>query len=150
MKKRTAWILVAGVAAISIGAAAVGALALLLRGSRGRSPFGGGESYLALNLTGEVPEIPASEFGSFFESAPPSLRALVESLDRAGTDPKVKAVVLRVSVLPDSGWGKVQELRDAITRFRKSETRSITWPPLATRSTRCQGLSWTCRGCARR
>jgi protease-4 len=120
MKKRTAWILVAGVAAISIGAAAVGALALLLRGSRGRSPFGGGESYLALNLTGGVPEIPASEFGSFFESSPPSLRALVESLDRAATDAKVKAVVLRVSVLPDSGWGKVQELRDAITRFRKS------------------------------
>jgi protease IV len=28
--------------------------------------------------------------------------------------------VVRVSVLPDSGWGKVQELRDAITRFRKS------------------------------
>lgn len=120
MKKRTAWILVAGVAAISIGAAAVGALALLLRGSRGRSPFGGGESYLALNLTGEVPEMPASEFGSFFESSPPSLRALVESLERAAGDPKVKAVVLRVSVLPDSGWGKVQELRDAITRFRKS------------------------------
>jgi protease-4 len=120
MKKRTAWILVAGVAAISIGAAAVGALALLLRGSRGRSPFGGGETYLALNLRGEVPEMPASEFGSFFDSSPPSLRALVESLDRAATDPKVKAVVLRVSVLPDSGWGKVQELRDAITRFRKS------------------------------
>ncbi|HKC13894.1 MAG TPA: signal peptide peptidase SppA [Vicinamibacteria bacterium] len=120
MKKRTAWILVAGVAAVAIGAAAVGALALLLRGSRGRSPFGGSESYLALNLTGEVPEMPGSEFGNFFETSAPSLRALVESLDRAATDPKVKAVVLRVSVLPDSGWGKVQELRDAITRFRKS------------------------------
>jgi protease-4 len=44
----------------------------------------------------------------------------MESLDRAATDPKVRAVVVRVSVLPDSGWGKVQELRDAITRFRKS------------------------------
>ena len=28
--------------------------------------------------------------------------------------------MLRVSFLPDAGWGKVQELRDAITRFRKS------------------------------
>src|SRR5437667_222367 len=51
MKKRTAWVLVAGVAAVAVGAAGVGALALVLR---------------------------------------------------------------------DSGWGKVQELRDAITRFRKS------------------------------
>src|SRR5258708_39839082 len=91
MKKRTAWILVAGVAAISIGAAAVGALALLLRGSRGRSPFGGGETYLALNLTGGGPEVPASEFGSFFESSPPSLRALGESRVPAARHPKVKA-----------------------------------------------------------
>ena len=33
MKRRTAWILVAGVAAVAIGAAAVGALALMLRGA---------------------------------------------------------------------------------------------------------------------
>jgi protease-4 len=32
----------------------------------------------------------------------------------------VKALVLRVGFLPDAGWGKVQELRDAVTRFRKS------------------------------
>jgi protease-4 len=45
---------------------------------------------------------------------------LVESLDRAATDSKVTSVVLRVSFLPDVGWGRVQELRDAILRFRKS------------------------------
>jgi protease-4 len=119
MKKRTAWILVAGVAAVAIGAAAVGALALMLRGTDGGSWSASG-GYLALNLHGEIPEQPAAELPSFFERRPTSIRVLVESLDRAATDPKVSSVVLRVSFLSDVGWARVQELRDAIVRFRKS------------------------------
>ncbi len=120
MRRRTAWIVAAGVAALAMGAAAVGALALLLRG-RGASPtWASSETYLSLNLGGQIPEQPPSELETFFERKPTSLRTLVESLDRAASDPKVKALVLRVSQLPDSGWGKVQELRDAVGRFRKS------------------------------
>src|SRR5437764_13234812 len=120
MKKRTAWILVAAVAAVAIGAAAVGALALMLRGGDGVSWSSSG-GYLYLNLGDEIPEQPpAQELPSFFEKKPAPLRVLVESLDRAAGDPKVGSVVLRVSFLPDVGWGRVQELRDAILRFRKS------------------------------
>lgn len=118
MRKRTAWTLAAGVAAMAIGAAAVGALALVLRGQRG--PAWGADNYLYLNLQGEVPEQPPSQLGSFLERRPPSLRTLIESLDRAASDPNVAAVMIRVSFLPDSGWGKVQELRDAIGRYRRS------------------------------
>jgi protease IV len=119
MKKRTAWVLAAGVAAVAIGAAAVGALALVLRGQG--APSLGRSNYLVLNLAGGIPEEPASsELAPFLERRPPTLRTLVESIDRAATDSRVKAVVLRVSFLPDTGWGKVQELRDAIGRFRKS------------------------------
>ena len=121
MKKRTAWILIAAVAAVSLGAAAVGAVALLLRGARPTVSFSGSNSYLALNLSGEIPEEPpSSELPAFFERRPPSLRTLVESLERAALDPKIKSVVLRVGSLSDAGFGKVQELRDAIGRFRKS------------------------------
>src|SRR5689334_14743535 len=124
MKKRTAWILVAGVAAVAIGAAAVGALALMLRGAGGgdsASWSSSSEGYLYLNLKEEIPEQnPAGELPSIFEKRPAPLRVLVESLDRAATDSKVTSVVLRVSLLPDVGWGRVQELRDAILRFRKS------------------------------
>ena len=120
MKKRTAWVLVAGVAAVAIGAAGVGALALVLRGSKSGSVSWTSDSYLYLRLEGAVPEQPAGDFGSFLEKRPASLRTIMQSLERAAEDPKVRAVVVRVSVLPDSGWGKVQELRDAITRFRKS------------------------------
>ena len=119
MKRRTAWILVTGVAALALGAAAMGALALVLRGG-GRTPGLGGDAYLDLDLSGSIPEQPPSDLGLFFDARPPSLRALVESLDRGAQDPKVKGAVLRVGSLSDAGWGKVQELRDAIARFRKS------------------------------
>jgi protease IV len=120
MKRRTAWILVAAVAAVAIGAAAMGALALMLRGRQTASASFAGKSYLYLDLDGEIPEQPPVELPSFLERRPPTLRTLVDSIDRAGHDSKVDALVLRVSFLPDSGWGKVQELRDAVARFRKS------------------------------
>jgi protease-4 len=122
MKKRSAWILVAVVAMVAVGAAVMGGLALLLRGGAGRGVTWSGatDSYLDLSFA-EIPEQPAtSEFGSLFEQKQTSLRAVVESLDRGAADPRIKAVFLRVSSLSDSGFGKVQELRDAIGRFRKS------------------------------
>jgi protease-4 len=120
MKRRTAWVLVAAVAAVAVGAAAVGAVALLLRGQQGGSAAWAGRSYLYLDLNSEIPEQLPSELPTLLERRAPTLRTLVAGLDRAAGDAKVTAVVLRVSALPDAGWGKVQELRDAITRFRKS------------------------------
>jgi protease-4 len=121
LKRRGIFILAAAVAAIALGAAAMGALALVLRGgTKSTSWTRSAETYLDLSLA-EIPEQPApNDLGSFLESRPPSLRALIEALDRGAKDAKVKAVVLRVSVLPDAGWAKVQELRDAIARFRES------------------------------
>jgi protease-4 len=118
MTRRTVWIVAASVAAIALGAAAVGILALALRG---HTPgLASGESYLYLALDREVPEQPPREIETLFERRPPSLRTLVESLDRAAGDASVRAVVVRLGSLPDAGWGKVQELHAALTRFRKS------------------------------
>jgi len=118
MKRRTAWMLVAAVAAVALGAAAVGALALLLRSQGGGSAWSSG-SYLYLGLEGEIPENPAPDLGSIFGGRPTPLRTIVESLDRAAADPDVKGVMLRVGSLTTS-WGRVQEIRDAILRFRES------------------------------
>jgi protease-4 len=90
----------------------------MLRGTDSSSWSASG-GYLNLNLRGEIPEQPPAELPSLFERRPPPIRVLVESLDRAAADPKVTSMVLRVSSL-DAGWGRVQELRDAILRFRKS------------------------------
>lgn len=118
MKRRTAWFLVAAVAAVAVGAALVGAVAFLMRGPGG-APWGG-PTYLRLTLDGNLPENPSgAELGWLFERRPPALRTLVESLDRAAKDPKVQGVVLRIGSL-DAGWGKVQEIRDAVLRFERS------------------------------
>src|SRR5262249_39157486 len=83
---------VAGVAAVAIGAAAVGGLALALRGGKG-GPGWSGSNYLYLDLQGEIAEQPPTDIGNFFERQPPTLRTLVESLERAADDPRVTAVV---------------------------------------------------------
>jgi protease-4 len=119
MKRRTAWVLAAGVAAVALGAAAVGAVALLVRGGRPSTGWPGGSRYLALDVDGDMPEEPSSGFSGLFESRPPSVRALVEAVDRAAGDPGVKGLVLRVGSV-DTGWARAQELRDALVRFRRS------------------------------
>src|SRR5512139_362766 len=119
MKRRTAWILAAGVAALALGAAAVGAVALLVRGGRPSGGWAAGNSYLTLDLSEGMPEEPSSGFSSLFESRPPSVRALVEAVDRAGRDSAVRGLLLRVGSV-DAGWARVQELREALLRFRRT------------------------------
>ena len=120
MKKRTALILAAGTAAVALGAAAVGAVALFVReGGRPAVAWPGSKGYLALDLEGELPEQQPGGLPGFFESRAPSLRALVEAVNRSAADPQVKGLVLRVGPL-DAGWGRVAELRDALVRFRRS------------------------------
>jgi protease-4 len=51
----------------------------------------------------------------------------VESVDRAAQDPQVKGLVLRVGPL-EAGWARVQDLRDALVRFR--ETGKPSWAHL--------------------
>lgn len=118
MKRRTAWFLVAGVVALALGAAMVGAVALVLRG--GAPGLTSGQSYLVLNAQGDLPEMPAPNVPNWFDRRPPGLPTLVQGLERAAADPKITAVVLRVGLLSDAGWARTEELRQAIVRFRKS------------------------------
>jgi protease-4 len=123
VKKRTFWIVVAGVAAVSIGAAGVGLVAFLLRGPGGLSFGGGGSRYLELKLDGAIPEAPPpTDLGPFADRRPPSLHTLVEALDRASGDPKIEGVVLRIGLL-EAGWGQAQELREAIRRYRSASRK---------------------------
>ena len=95
MSKRTAWVLAAGVAAVAVGAAAVGAVALVVRAG-GRPPGGwaGGTVYLAINVQGELPERPSHTLSGLLGTPRPSLRGLVESVDRAAADSQVRGLVL--------------------------------------------------------
>jgi protease-4 len=119
VKRRTAWVLAAGIVAVALGAAAVGAVALVVRGGRPSAGWSGGASYLALDVEGGLPEEPPSGLSGLLGSAPPSVRGLVEAVDRGAADPRVKGLVLRVGSV-DAGWARVQEVRDALLRFRLS------------------------------
>ncbi len=119
MKRRTAWVLAAGVAAVALGAAAVGAVALVVRGGRAPGGWSAAGRYLSLEVDGDMPEESASGLSGLFESRPPSIRGLVDAVDRAGRDPAVKGLLLRVGSV-GTGWARVEELRDALVRFRRS------------------------------
>lgn len=128
MSRRTAWVLAGAVAAVAVGAAAVGAVALLVRGG-GRGPMGwtGGSAYLALDVGGDLPEQPSSGLADLFETPSPSLHGLVGAIDRAAGDSRVQGLLLQVGTL-DAGWGRVQEVRDALVRFQ--ETGKPSWAHL--------------------
>lgn len=76
---------------------------------------------LVVKLSGEVPEIAPVEIPlPMFESQSPlTVHDLWELFRKAEADSRIKAVVIEPSGVA-IGWGKVQELRDAIVRFRKT------------------------------
>ena len=124
MKRRTVFIIAACVAVVTFGAAAVGIVALALRQNRVKSAGSSrwaSTQYLDIHLEGDLPEQSSSSFGTFLEKRPPSLRTIVQSFDRAAKDARVKSVMLRVNSLSGVGWGKIEELRGAVTRFRESK-----------------------------
>ena len=103
------------IAAVAISATGLVVMALFV----GRVPQISGNSTLVLKVGGDLQEMePGGVIGQFFE-APPTVRGVVEALRKAKVDSRVTSVVIR----PTSAaalWGKVQEVRDAITDFRRS------------------------------
>jgi protease IV len=103
------------IAAVALSVAGLLAVALVV----GRGPQVSGNSTLVLKIGGELQEMePAGVLGQLFE-APPTVRSIVDALRKAKVDRRVTSVVIR----PTSAaalWGKVQEIRDAITDFRRS------------------------------
>ena len=103
---------------ITLVGAGVFTAALALRGPRPRP-------VTPVVLVWEVPETlvegePARHlFGyGWFRRAHPTVLDCMRTLDRAASDRRVKGVVLHIDGL-DWGWGKLSEVRDAITRLRK-------------------------------
>jgi len=121
MKRRTVWLGVAVVVAIAVLGAGVGAVLLVLKFGDGARTASGGKRYLEVELRGEIPDEPASDLDAFFSRPRPSLPGIIEGLERARDDSDITAVVVKVGLLPGTGWGKVQELRTAILRVREKK-----------------------------
>ena len=78
-------------------------------------------SVLVLNVEGSLPDYTnADELSSrFFGGETNSLSNLLLQLRKAKADKRVSAVLLDIGML-GGGWAKADEIRDAITDFRKS------------------------------
>jgi protease-4 len=77
-------------------------------------------SVLALRVAGSLPDYtPDDPFKRFFGGPDQSLTGLVMQFKKAKVDNRIKAILLDVNV-SGIGWGKAEEIRDAITDFRSS------------------------------
>jgi protease-4 len=77
-------------------------------------------SVLALRVSGALPDYsPDDPFKKFFGGPDQSLTGLVMQFKKAKVDKRIKAIVLDID-MSGVGWGKAEEIRDAITDFRSS------------------------------
>ncbi|MEW5740007.1 MAG: signal peptide peptidase SppA [Myxococcota bacterium] len=75
---------------------------------------------LRMKLSGEVPEfVRTSGFDELFGSPPITVLEHVENLKKAAADKRIKGVLIELEPLL-VGYAKVEELRDALTEFKKS------------------------------
>ncbi|HEX8844335.1 MAG TPA: signal peptide peptidase SppA [Pyrinomonadaceae bacterium] len=102
-------------------------IALIVSMLRGSDPVVRNNSVLVLQIEGELPDYVEDdpvrrlfEYNrSFFKGGNLSLTSLVEQLRKAKVDKRITAVLLEINLL-STGWGKADELRDAIADFRTS------------------------------
>jgi protease-4 len=77
-------------------------------------------SLLAVRVAGSLPDYtPDDPFKRIFGGPDQSLTGLVMQFKKAKVDKRIKAVLLDIN-LSGVGWGKAEELRDAIIDFRTS------------------------------
>ena len=86
-----------------------------------REPTVAQQSALVLRPGGELHEIaPDDVVEQFIGTEVATVRGFVENLRKAKRDSRITTVLLMPGSLDLPFWGKVQELRDAVTDFRKS------------------------------
>lgn len=86
-----------------------------------RKPVVPDQAVLMLRLEGDVPERPPTEIPlPYFQSqSPATLYDVWDGLRKAEKDDHIKAIVLEPRAL-GVGWARLQEIRDAIVRFKRS------------------------------
>jgi len=121
--KRGIWIVVVLIV-FAVGISAAGML--LLISLAGREPEIASNSTLVLRVPGDMPEMePGGVLGPFIE-APPTVRSFVDMLHRAKTDKRITSVIVRPTGA-GALWGKVQEVRDAVSDFRRSGKPAVAY-----------------------
>jgi protease-4 len=95
-------------------------IALLWAALRKGEPTIRDNSVLTLRVAGALPDYsPDDPFKRYFGGPDQSLTGLVMQFKKAKVDKRIKAILLDVNT-SGVGWGKAEEIRDAIADFRSS------------------------------
>lgn len=95
-------------------------LAVLVAAVRGGAPAVEDNSVLSLRVAGALPDyVPDDPFRKFFGAPDQSLSNLILQFKKAKVDNRIKMILLDVN-MSGVGWGKSEEIRDAIADFRTS------------------------------
>lgn len=116
---KKAVLIIFGVLGALIIVAIIGIL-VLVSALRGGEPAIRDNSVLMLRVAGSLPDYsPDDPFKKYFGGPDQSLTGLVMQFKKAKVDKRIKAILLDIN-MSGVGWGKAEEIRDAITDFRSS------------------------------
>ncbi|HHM02899.1 MAG TPA: signal peptide peptidase SppA [Caldithrix abyssi] len=88
------------------------------------------EAYLHISLSGALPDFaPSDPLQELTESRPLSLQSLRDVLEKAAVDERIKATVIYFN-FPQLGMAQIEELRDAIARYRESGKKIYAQLPM--------------------
>src|SRR5215475_8856795 len=116
---RKAVLIITGIVALLVFVVLICA-AIIISRLRGGEPSIRNNSALVLRVAGSLPDYtPDDPFKRFFGGPDQSLTGLVLQFRKAKVDNRIRAIILDIDT-SGVGWGKAEELRDAITDFRSS------------------------------
>jgi protease-4 len=99
---------------------AVIAVAVVIAAFRNNQPDIENNSVLALRVAGSLPDYaPEDPVRRLFGNTDQSLSNLVLQFKKAKVDNRIKVIILDIG-MSSAGWGKSEEIRDAIADFRSS------------------------------
>ena len=105
---------------VGLGLVALIGLAILVASFRHSEPTISDNSVLALHVAGPLPDyVPDDPLRKFFGGSEQSLTNLILQFKKAKVDKRIKVVLLDID-MSGAGWGKSEEIRDAIADFRSS------------------------------
>jgi protease-4 len=117
---RKAVLIFGGIFAALIFVAVIAALVIWMAVFYKAEPPIRDNSVLVLRVAGTLPDYsPDDPFKKFFGGPDQSLTGLVMQFKKAKVDKRIKAILLDVN-MSGVGWGKADEIRDAMTDFRSS------------------------------
>ena len=95
-------------------------LAVLVAAFRQNEPAIENNSVLALRVAGSLPDyVPPDPLRKIFGNTDQSLSDFILQFKKAKVDDRIKVIILDIN-MSGAGWGKSEEIRDAIADFRSS------------------------------